>query len=165
MIEDDNDPMQDAIKLLVTRMEHYPEEFTVTKGRFWEFWEQLHRARAAAAANGPDPMWFMSPAEKEQLLLGARKLMRQVYVQQVMSKLVEPEEMQLTASGHLKTMGLGGAMQRREAAITTQEYEPYNRQTYEQYKQRARQRLGQEDDDVYDALRHAYITQINSKVP
>ncbi len=161
MIEDD-DPMQDAITMLVTRMENYPEEFTVRSGRFWEVWEQLRLSRAASTEDGTsDPLWFMSPAERERLLLGVRNLLRQVYIQQVMTKLVEPEEIkptpqQLTAVGHFKTAGLlGTARQTAVEMQTAKEYEAFSRQMQkQQYDAYIRQ---QNLDDSYNALRNAKI--------
>lgn len=137
----DNDTIQDAITVLVERMQHYPSEFLY--GRFAQVFEQVQRSRLSERDDAcTDPLWFLDREEKDRLFASARDMLRHDYVQAVMSRLVEPkapyQAEKQTAQQYASSLGGGGWPTPIESA------------------------LSKRDDSVYDALRHAYVTKINS---
>jgi hypothetical protein len=101
------DPMQDAIKVLTDRMEAYPEEF-VKDGdvkeysydsdgsreysRFWKVAHMIRRSMASDRSIADDPLWFLNDIERQQLYEAMREAMRQTFVTNVMTTLLAPEE-------------------------------------------------------------------------
>lgn len=100
---EDKDPMQDAIKVLLDRMEAYPEEFMEqtlgayregSEGTFSRFW-RISEKIGKSMRNDPDsldPLWFLSDQERAALYEGMRAARRQTFVTEVMTTLVAPEE-------------------------------------------------------------------------
>ena len=83
---EDKDPMQDAIKILLDRMDAYPEDFndldkpykSSEYNRMWKIAEMVQNSMRANRSDSEklerDPLWFLTDEERQTLFEGMRNL-------------------------------------------------------------------------------------------